>query len=151
MEKDIDVIKYIKKFFIYNKDGTFKRLDRKGSLGSIDKDGYIIFKIKGKQYKAHRLVFAYFNGYFPNEIDHINRIRNDNRIENLRSVTRAENIRNTAPRSFGIYIDSTKGLKKNYAFKLNKTTYRYNTLKEAIESKIKMGGKINYEFEGKVK
>jgi hypothetical protein len=56
---DTEVIEYIKKYFIYNQDGTFTRTDRKNSNGSLDKDGYLIIKIKGKQYKAHRLVYAY--------------------------------------------------------------------------------------------
>lgn len=41
------------------------------------------------------LVWLMFNGYLPKgEIDHINGIRSDNRIENLREVTRVENSRN---------------------------------------------------------
>ena len=93
---DAEVINYIREYFIYNNDGTFTRTDRKNSNGSLDKDGYLIIKIKGKQYKAHRLVFAYHNGRFPTmEIDHINRNRLDNRIENLREVDRQTNIDNT--------------------------------------------------------
>lgn len=138
-----DVIKHIRRYFIYNNDGTFTRTDRKNSNGSFDKDGYLIFKIKGMPYKAHRLVFAYFNGRFPHgEIDHINRNRSDNRIENLRECTRQQNIENTTripnPKTgvIGIYYDTcTNGLKKKYTFHFNGKTYRFRTLEEALAEK----------------
>lgn len=140
---DDEVVQHIRKYFIYNKDGTFTRTDRMNSNGSFDKDGYLIIKIKGKQYKAHRLVFAYFNGRFPHgEIDHINRNRADNRIENLRECTRQQNVENTTripnPKTgvIGIYYDTcTKGLKKRYTFHFNGKTYRFLTLEEALAEK----------------
>ena len=143
---DTEVINYIQKYFVYQKDGSFERKDRKNSKGSLDKDGYLIIKIKGKQYKAHRLVYAYHHGKFPaKEIDHINRVRTDNRIENLRECTRIENIKNSKKSGFGVYIDKTKGLKKKYTFKFKGKTYRYYSMNEAIQQKILMGGDINYE------
>ena len=94
-----DLIEYIKKYFKYNEDGTLSRFDRKNSNGTYDKDGYLILKIKGKQYKAHRIVYALFNSHFPKgEIDHVNRIRDDNRIENLRPVNRIENMKSAPKR-----------------------------------------------------
>ena len=131
-----------KKYFKYNEDGTLSRFDRKNSNGTYDKDGYLILKIKGKQYKAHRIVYALFNSHFPKgEIDHVNRIRDDNRIENLRPVNRIENMKNTTkiPNQqtgvVGVYIDNTKGLKKKYATKLKNKTYRFYTIEEAIEKR----------------
>ncbi len=45
---------------------------------------------------AHRVVFALVHGRWPtNVIDHLNRCRQDNRPENLRDVTVAENLKNT--------------------------------------------------------
>lgn len=142
LKTEHDLIEYIRKCFKYNEDGTISRTDRKNSNGSYDKDGYLILKIKGKQYKAHRVVYALFNGHFPKgEIDHINRIRDDNRIENLRVVTRIENIQNTTKVPnwqtgvVGVYVDNTKGLKKKYATKLNGKTHRYYSIKEAVEKR----------------
>lgn len=135
---DFEVIGYIKKYFEYKDDGTFIRNDRKNSSGSYDKDGYLIIKIKGKQYKAHRLVFAYHHGRFPkDEIDHINRNRSDNRIENLRESDRKINnnnrvfVPNKDTGAVGIYMDRTKGLKKKFAFSHNGKTYRFLTVEEA--------------------
>lgn len=63
--------------------------------GTINKAGYVVIMIDGKNYKAHRLAWALFYGEWPQGvIDHVNRITHDNRIENLRDVTQVENGRN---------------------------------------------------------
>jgi hypothetical protein len=57
--------------------------------------GYKSGSFKGKTFLAHRVAFAVYYGFWPNEeIDHINGTRDDNRIENLREVTRQENAKN---------------------------------------------------------
>ena len=62
--------------------------------GKIEK-GYVRIKIDGKLYRAHRLAWLYVYGEFPDEqIDHINGIRGDNRIENLRKCNNAQNQQN---------------------------------------------------------
>lgn len=131
--------KYILQHFNYD-DGKITRDDRKNSNGSIDKDGYLIIKVKSKQFKAHRIAWLLNYGHFPkSELDHINRNKLDNRIENLRESNRSEQNRNKDRKpnketgQIGIYIDRTKGLKKNYATKINNKTYRFYTLQEAIE------------------
>ena len=60
--------------------------------------GYIIIKIDGIGYKAHRLAWLYMYGVWPNFIDHKNHNRSDNRIVNLRSVTNQENCKNASLR-----------------------------------------------------
>ena len=137
-----DYEKYILTHFRYNSDGTLSRDDRKGSNGSYDKDGYLIVKVKGRQFKAHRIVWLLCNGKFPKcELDHINRDRTDNRIENLRESNRQQQVenRNVLPNKktgvVGIYIDNTKGLKAKYAFSHKGKTYRFRTLNEAKEMK----------------
>lgn len=62
---------------------------------SIHQDGYAKMRIFNQGFQVHRVVYALHNGAWPaGHIDHINGIRTDNRPENLRSVTRAENNRN---------------------------------------------------------
>lgn len=60
------------------------------------KNGYCRIKYNGKNFQTHRVIFETFVGEIPEgyEIDHINTIRDDNRLENLRCVTHAENNRN---------------------------------------------------------
>ena len=62
--------------------------------GCINKDGYVIVGLDGKKQMAHRIVFCMQYGYMPEFIDHINGDKTDNRIENLRECTRAENAKN---------------------------------------------------------
>ena len=62
--------------------------------GSVLRDGYRQVKVNGKQYREHHLVWLWHYGYLPKEIDHINCIRDDNSIENLRECSRAENMQN---------------------------------------------------------
>jgi hypothetical protein len=62
---------------------------------NIDSKGYGRVCFDGKQYRAHRVVWALFYGQMPDQqIDHINGNRLDNRIENLRLASNAENSRN---------------------------------------------------------
>lgn len=57
--------------------------------------GYYTAKVDGKTHLAHRLAWLYVYGEFPKEdIDHKNRIRNDNRLCNLREVSRTDNCQN---------------------------------------------------------
>ena len=64
--------------------------------GTVGERGYRRIIIKGKNYRAHRLAWLYVYGEWPDsELDHINRDKLDNRISNLRIVTRSENLQNT--------------------------------------------------------
>ncbi len=57
--------------------------------------GYRTICLDSKGYQAHRLVYALYHGYWPDkDIDHINGNRADNRIENLRDVSRSTNSKN---------------------------------------------------------
>lgn len=60
------------------------------------KDGYLQGRIGGRNYLAHRVIWALVHGAWPQEVDHINGNRSDNRIVNLRAVTSLENKRNMA-------------------------------------------------------
>jgi len=67
------------------------------AAGSINGTGYRRVGIDGRYYTEHALVFLMHHGYVPSEIDHINGDRADNRIENLRAVTRSQNQYNKRP------------------------------------------------------
>jgi hypothetical protein len=62
------------------------------AAGSQMKSGYILIGIKEHKLYAHRIAFLIHHGKWPaREIDHINGIRNDNRIVNLRASTTSQN------------------------------------------------------------
>lgn len=68
------------------------------AAGTILRNGYVQVKIKQKRYYAHRIVWMMHYGEIPVgfEIDHINHNRQDNRIENLRIVSRKQNRMNSS-------------------------------------------------------
>ncbi len=77
------------------KSKTAKRVHIDCVAGYLQQNGYYYISIKYKSYSVHRLAWLYTYGYFPeNEIDHINRIKSDNRIINLRETSRQCNSRN---------------------------------------------------------
>ncbi len=80
--------------------GRITRLQANGQskiAGSINYKGYRVVALKRKTYKAHRVAWLFVHGEWPREqIDHINGVRDDNRIANLREASHwlnAQNIR----------------------------------------------------------
>lgn len=71
--------------------------------GTVNKDGYVQIGINGYTCLAHRLAWTYIHGDYPDGeqpyIDHINGDKADNRIENLRVSSGAENGRNQGMKS----------------------------------------------------
>lgn len=65
-------------------------------VGTNCPNGYRATKIQGKRYYLHRLAWFYVHGEWPKgQIDHINGVRDDNRIANLRDVSPSVNLQNT--------------------------------------------------------
>jgi len=111
-----EAAKLAPEFLYYNpKNGVLiwskGRADRIGkAAGYVDDSGYRKVSIKGFNFRAHRLCWLIHYGTEPDgEIDHINGIKDDNRIENLREATRSQNCMNMKLRS-----DNASGFKGVY-------------------------------------
>jgi len=63
-------------------------------VGSIDGLGYRAFNLEGKRYSAHRVAWLIVHGAWPSSLDHANGVRSDNRLDNLREATQAQNLAN---------------------------------------------------------
>lgn len=92
------------------------RTAKKGSLaGSKHDKGYIKIMINRKNHFAHRLAWIICRGEIKGEIDHINGVRDDNRIENLRDCSSSQNRLNTRISEKnksgmkGLYMDKRSG------------------------------------------
>lgn len=65
--------------------------------GTVQRNGYVSISVNHKRYYAHRLAWLLMTGGWPpNDIDHKNGNRSDNRWENLRAATRSQNLQNRA-------------------------------------------------------
>lgn len=86
---------------------TSNRVKRGATAGKIAGAGYVYIGLKGRHWLAHRLAWLYVYGKFPeHQIDHINRIRTDNRLSNLRDVPPFGNMQNLSSRG-----DNTSGIR----------------------------------------
>lgn len=75
--------------------------------GTLHPFGYVYIKVEKKKYRAHRLAWLYMYGQMPPEqVDHINRVRNDNSILNLRLASQRQNMQNA-----GEFKHNTSGAK----------------------------------------
>ena len=88
----------------------------KMAFTSNSSEGYKNGRIFGVSFLAHRVIFALTKGNWPlGQIDHINGIKHDNRMKNLRSVTHAENGKNQSMSSrnktgaTGVYLRADTG------------------------------------------
>jgi hypothetical protein len=78
-------------------DGKLIRKVSAGSskAGSVvnykEPNGYLRVRVDNQRYTVHQVVFCMQHGYIPKMLDHINGIKDDNRIENLRIANPSQN------------------------------------------------------------
>ena len=101
--------------------GRFRWTTPRGSakvgdlVGALDKEGYRRVRISRRSYYEHRLVWLWHHGEFPRILDHIDRDRANNRIENLRECHESQNAANAKRCSLntsgykGVYFDVDRG------------------------------------------
>ncbi|HED1596609.1 TPA: HNH endonuclease [Enterobacter cloacae subsp. cloacae] len=111
--------------------------------GGLDSDGYLIITVRGVPMKSHRLAWFFIHGKVPRDtIDHINRIRTDNRIVNLREASRLQQMNNIGMldrnKSGFVGVFWSKRQKKWQAqITINKQRYHVGLFNDPLEASIK--------------
>lgn len=109
--------KYLKENLIYDvRSGLVYRKTQKGwrVIGTKDDEGYLNAMIKGKKYRIHRLAWFLYYGKWPElHLDHVNRIKTDNRVENLRECDDYLNAANTPKMNVNNSSSKYKGVGKH--------------------------------------
>ncbi len=122
-----ELLRYLPTLGIFLWQETGKGRRRNHIAGGMNTDGYIAIRIGGRTYKAHRLAWLYVHGAWPaEEIDHLNHVRHDNRLVNLREATRRDNGRNQS-----LFTTNTSGV----------PGVRYKVQQKAWQADIKVDGR----------
>ena len=106
-------------------------------------DGYLRVMISGEKHYVHRIIWEVFNGPIPDglEIDHINRDRTDNRLDNLRLVTSAQNNHN---RKDNVMADELEAGMKRHSSEYNNAWAKKQGYKNFTEYQNTLAQKRGY-------
>lgn len=125
-----------------------------GTQGKSSSGGYIKVQVHGRLYPVHRVIMLMCYGFYGEglEVDHINHVRTDNRLVNLRFVTHGENMRNksvSSKNTSGVTgVDFLKA-KKKYRARITVDWKviclgNYDTLEEAAAARAEAN--LKYKF-----
>lgn len=110
--------------------------------GTVRPDGYIQIRIDNKTYLAHRVLLFLREGQWPECVDHVNGIKDDNRSENIRSVCHRINSRNV-----GIGKGNKTGV-MGVRFRKSRNSYEAYWLDEEGKTRYKNFSCDNYGSDG---
>lgn len=141
--------------------GIFKRKIKSSNqkagvvLGTKNSGGYLIAMIGGKRHSLHRLAWLYFYGRMPNgDIDHINGVRDDNRIDNLRECSRSKNCMNkkinsnnvSGVKGVGWHAQSGKWRARIMTGYKSVFLGRFDSVEEAEKAIVEVRNKMHKDF-----
>ena len=159
--QDIITVEQVRERLNYDSEtGVFTWRMNRGSrarlgsvVGSDDMHGYKTVRLGNRSYKLHRLAWLHTHGIWPTgDIDHINGVRTDNRIMNLRDVSRKVNLQNQrkAPNNkstgvLGVYIDKYRRRYYSTISVNNKSVGlgSFDTIQEAQEAYVAAKRKLH--------
>ena len=144
----------LKELMTYDADtGVFirhKSVQRAGKKLSCtpNKDGYFSVNIDRKTYLQHRVAWLYVHGVFPEgHIDHINRVKTDNRICNLRVVTAFESNQNIPPAKNDLYPNVRWIAKRNrFMVRIRSAKKEYNRFFESLEDAKRCSDEMRKQY-----
>lgn len=111
--------------WLVTRRGKFKVYDPGDIAGNVCKDGYWRISLDNIPYLGHRLAWVMTHGYWPEEIDHIDRVKSNNRLSNLKSCNRKENMQNVVWADFHGKNGSFRGNKTGLPRGVTKSTSGY--------------------------
>ena len=137
--------------FHYNV-GVYSNFNKKhaGKIAGSREDyrqNYRRIHVDGIKWKEHRIIFKMYYGTEPDIIDHINKIQDDNRPENLRSGSIADNNRNKTAKNphgvTGVYTDGIAWIADGIcSITKKRIRKRFKEIEDAISFKLQMNEKL---------
>lgn len=115
----------------------------------VGDNGYLFGKIFMHSYLAHRVIWAMVTSEWPDQVDHRNGIRGDNRWINLNNVTHAQNARNSKSltrncfKTYGVGFHKRVGKYRAYIGRNIHLGY-FDTLDEAIKARSVAENELGY-------
>ena len=143
--KEMPSQEFLKGIFDYRGGQLFWRTARSNGkipagsrAGGLRKHGYRTVWL-GRQLYEHRVIWIWHNGSIPKDlvVDHINRDKSDNRIENLQIVTQAENCRDLKKRSLpsNVYRMRSKFQVQIFSKGVKNFLGTFDTINEAVAAR----------------
>jgi len=118
---------------------TFARIKVGDEAGCLNSTGYLRVKIQRKNYYIHRIIYKMCHKVEPpTYLDHINQIKSDNRLENLREIDHGHNVRRSM-NGKRVYVDASRKKKYRAILEINgKNHYigRFYTYEEARQKVV---------------
>ena len=106
--------------------------------GYLKPDGYVVVNVRRRLYPVHRIAWLFTYGELPDgHLDHINRVRHDNRIANLRKATQSQNNHNSS-----MYSNNKSG-EKGVCW--NKADQRWFASIRLNKVRTHLGSFVNFE------
>ena len=144
IEKCIYKVHPVYDLYAANEEGKVIHLARKEPLGRKKYNGYMIcnvkkFKQSPKTYYIHRFVWECFNGSIPCDkvIDHINDIKDDNRLCNLQLITPKENVKKSVKnRDYSFAAKNHQNKKSIKATNINNNEVSYYNSLYAVQQHL---------------
>lgn len=122
--------------YVHTKRGC--RMKVGDRAGFLDNAGYIRLLVDGRKYQAHRVAWLLYYHVWPDgQVDHINNVRDDNRIDNLQVVTNRVNcgkrLSHFSPHGVGVSFDKRRGVFGSSAWYNGRNNYigSFKTKEEA--------------------